>query len=278
MMIVCMLLCSCEFQLPESNKESVNLISIGLSYEGTNANSLGGTINDAAEIFQAFELLYGDSIVCSSLLTDKQATKDTVKETIRSLPEAELTILFYSGHGWTDGSLVLSADPVFLPPAELNPACLMPVEELLGLLRELSGRKLLIIDACYSGAFVQDCGGSVSLVGEEEPFRAVCERYFSSFPNQNSLFVLSCTTADNTGKESRVWSHKHGYFTKALLDAMGWDHEGALKQRIGKLTLDGLYLTIKKTQSIALEGSRGQHPMVFQGADNLVLYQANGNW
>ena len=274
--IVCAFLCSCEcVSVPKETK--VNLLSIGLSYERTNANSLGGTINDATEMHQALSKLYGPSLVSSQLLTDEQASKIAVLDTLSSFPDAELNILYFSGHGWTDGSLVLYADPIFLPSTELNANCLLGVEELLDALKSLQGKSLVILDSCYSGAFVKENGNGTSLVDEANPFDAVFAAYFSSRPYQASSYALSCTTADNTGKESRLWSHKHGYFTKALLDALGWDHQGNLSPP-SQITLDGLYRTIKKTQAISLDGRRGQHPMVFQGTDNLVLYQANGNW
>ncbi|MCH3919293.1 MAG: caspase family protein [Sphaerochaeta sp.] len=274
-MLLCAVLVSCEFiQSPQTQR--VNLLSIGLSYSGTNANTLGGTINDATEVYEAFAQLYGTAIVSSALLTDDKATKAAVLQQLSSLPQADLTIVYYSGHGVEDGSLVLYANPILREDETINPESLLGVDELLAALEAIPGTKLFINDSCYSGAFVQGNGSTVSLVGEDDPFGEVFRAFFTRHSYQNDLFVLSCTTADNTGKESRLWSHKHGYFTQALLDAMGWNHQGNLDPP-DTLTLDGLYRTIKQTQQISLSGTYGQHPMVFQGTENLVLYQANGN-
>ncbi|MFA6844431.1 MAG: caspase family protein [Sphaerochaetaceae bacterium] len=302
LLILTFLVCGCELspQQTGNTPSTVNIISIGLNYYGTNCNRLEATINDSTEIFLAFSQLYQGKIGSAFLLQqtgenggydsytkENLPTKARILSILSSVREAELTIIYYSGHGHNDGSLVTapsSANENIFNNRELNPNCLLDVPTLLNAIKGIQGRTLLILDSCYSGSFIIDGAGTLSTVENPDAFAKVFREYFSSHAGDigQRPLVLCCTTAGNTGKESRTWVHKHGYFTFALLEGLGWNHDSnsltrvvpASKSQI--LSVDSLYQFIKTHQLLPVTGTnknRYQHPMVYLGPDNYCLYE-----
>lgn len=296
----------CELFYPEKPLGSIHAIYVGLNYYGTGVNHLEGTLNDAREIdlclfalstrlhrkycsypmLQTGEEYQNPSIYDLSTLPRKDTVLETIESLRATLTEDDLTIFSYSGHGIEGGSLVLA--PPFLDKKitldENNRPkedVLLNVAELLSALSALPGKKLLILDSCYCGSFVEESGSSVSLVEKETFLDAAFSTYFSSARYSPSLFVLAATTRDNTSKEPSGTVHKHGHFTKALLDGLGWDHEeNALGTNIpalkkGALTTDSLYSYILENQNFPLEGlhpRQYQHPTISGGAYALRLF------
>ena len=261
--LCCLIFLSCH--LPEAEiPRKVGILSIGISYEGTDVQKLNGTLNDATEIHAAFSQRYPQATAL--LLCDKMATKTHVQAALSSMTGQELLIIYYSGHGTQNGSWVLR-DPegTQFENGKVKEANLLSPDALWALLASYPGSVLVISDSCYSGNLLpasvaissaNDKDGNLSLGLVEE------RRY-----------ALACTTRDNTGKEDRN-AHRHGYFTRALLDELGWDHEQSiLSCQDQAISLDSLYEGVLRRQQIALDGDprTSQMPVVSPGPWELWL-------
>lgn len=289
----------CELMYQPLLSGKVTHVAIALNYQGTNANKLYGTINDATEQEAAFASLFdqrnhtsylmlqeggenGDyDDLSSPLLPTKQKVQDLLEGLVAEQQAQDLLLITYSGHGLDDGSWVLApkntTGTVFLDATTVDPSLLLSVEELFSLLAPSKGNTLLIIDSCYAGNFVQQSGSSISLIPLRSIISDAYETYFKKGINQNRIFVMAATTADNTSKEPMGGSHIHGYFTEALLAGIGWDEETqSLLAVPSSASLDGLYRYIMEHQRIDLEGNHPafyQHPTINGGALDLILRQ-----
>lgn len=265
MMFLMGLLCaSCALPGPEL-PGMVHILSIGISYEGTDAQRLRGTLNDAKELLAAFSQRY--KTCTTQLLVEETATKEHVVQALSMMPDGELAIIIYSGHGTKDGSWVLR-DPEgrqFGDDGKVKQENLLAPDELWRILDCRPEPVLVVSDSCYSGNLLP-ASASVSSPNDKE-----CELSLGSCPD--SRFALVCTTRENTGKEDRE-SHRHGYFSRALLGELGWDHE---QERLAAppraISLDSLYEGVLHRQELAVDGPgrNSQHPVVSPGPWELWL-------
>lgn len=306
-----LVLVGCELFLEQNPLGSIHHVSVGLNYYGTNVKRLNGTLNDADELQACLEDLGAETKreYHGHLMTQRGTetsydydeanenfpTKDNILNKLTFLQsvlgENDLTIFSYSGHGDYDGSLVLAPTEISLDGTgiildiheKVTDECSLGVEELLSKMESLPGKKLLILDSCYCGAFVEDSSGSISLIEKNRCMQRAFETYFSSSSSTYDLFVLAATTSDNTSKEPVGDGHIHGYFSRALLEGLGWNQDtNTLKKYThpaftsGILSLDSLYAYIHTHQILATEGiyaPRYQHPTITGGALDLVIFR-----
>jgi len=307
-MLFLLLFQSCELFLSEEPLGSINAIYVALNYHGTDVNHLEGTLNDAEELDLCLESLSNrnrrtytaysflqkggagsddyDDPSREDYLPTKKNVLDQITALIPLLTENDLTIFSYSGHGVEGGSLVVAppdiSDPtIFDTEKKLKIETLLSVDELLTALSELPGKQLLILDSCYCGSFIEDSGSSLSLIERSKFLEEAFCLYFSSAQYDPSLFVLAATTSDNTSKEPSNTSHIHGFFTKAVLDGLGWDHgsntlfASSPAMIKGVLTTDSLYGYILENQDFPVTGldpRSYQHPTISGGAYTLRLF------
>lgn len=137
------------FYYPTVNDLSkLAMVSCGVSsFEGQ--PDLRGTVTDAMDIDQlaCSGKLFGVSPmdVSSRLLLDRDVTVENIRKALRNvsggLDGQSLTIFYYSGHGVKDngGYSMLSGDGSHIGP-----------DEVYAEMASLPGKKLVIIDACYS--------------------------------------------------------------------------------------------------------------------------------
>lgn len=306
LLILNLIFLSCELLWKEQPLGDIYAIHVALNYHGTDVNHLEGTLNDAIELQGCLDSLstrYGrtyhayplhqqggdgsnyDPPSKASVIPTKKNILSQIEALCPLLTEQDLTLFSYSGHGLLGGSLVLAPssleEPIILENGHVREEVILSVDELLDALSSLPGKKLLILDSCYSGSFVKEGISSVSLIEQASFLREALEVYFSAELYDPSLFVIAATTAGNTSKEPKFAAHKHGYFSLALLDGLGWDHEKlqvektppAMKNR--SLTVDSLYAYILNNQNFPLTGlfpSRYQHPTISGGAYTLRLF------
>ncbi len=255
LLFFCLLLASCanDVALPQK----VNVLSVGISYEGTDTQSLKGTENDARELFLAFGERYEQKE--GALLLEN--TKGEFLLALEQLPSSSLTLIIFSGHGMEDGSWVF-LDPEakqFDANGKVKQENLLSPSELWEAVRKRPEPVLVISDSCYSGNLLPP-GGTVSSPNGNDGEVSLCA-------SSSTRFALACTTKNNTGKENRD-SHRHGFFTKALLDALGWDHERLCQAKeVEAMPLDALYEEILSRQELPLAGNKrqSQHPVVSSG-------------
>ena len=276
------LLASCELA-PFESARNVRHIGIGISYRGTDLLALEGPINDAIALKKGFNAFFSTEPFTSTLLLQqgdekgaysldeanlptKEFVIETIVRTLGNMNKHDLLIITYSGHAVEDGSLVLAPDRSdgLLLGGDLDSA-LLGVDELISLFNCSEATILLILDSCYAGSFIPE-SGDVSTIDSKNRFTDLLDCYRRNIDRNPRLFVLAATTADNTSKEPVFGSPIHGYFTKALLEA--------LETTSGRVTLDQIYHYIHEHQGFPTEGSNKhlyQHPIISGGALDLVL-------
>ena len=278
--ILTLLLISCDL-VPHAPNRVVYHLGIGISYRGTDVQPLAGPVNDAIGLKNRFATFFSAAPFSSLLLLQmgdefggydqneanlptKKRVNEAIEELLNQLQKDDLLILTYSGHGLEGGSLVLAPDRSdgLLLGGDLETS-LLSVHELIALFDECIPTVLLILDCCYAGSFIPQ-GTELSTI--ESTKDNLFTAYQKKIERNPRLFVLAATTSDNTSKEPRVGSPIHGYFTKALLEAL----ETISKQ----VTLDQIYYYIHEHQSLPTEGTSTlfyQHPVVSSGPLDLVL-------
>jgi WD40 repeat protein len=210
---------------------------------------------DAEELAAAFKTqaggLYRDVKV--KVLTDKDATVTGVKDGLlwlqKETTSRDLAIVFLAGHGLTDAK-----NEFWYLPYEADPTRLLSTAvsrtDVMGVLRDLPGKKILFIDACHAGAMLASNthtrGASVDLNSAINDFATA----------DSGLVVYGAATGRELSVESDQWHH--GAFTKALIEAIG---EGkadiAHKGRITTSLLDAYLAERVKTLT---DGE--QHPVM----------------
>lgn len=324
------LFASCELFLPEPERATVHTVSIGIDYQnisdaqGFRISKLKGTVPDAKELFFTFRNLVrqtnnrweGYLLVQEDSGYDFDRDEDVVMEadedgssgkiyyasrerlfstleTIAgSAQVSDLTIITYSGHGLDNtGELVLAHTKPDGNIGKLKDAeVLVSPNELLEAITTIPGRKLLILDSCYSGRFVPLSESSSStIIGGGIP--EWYEKYWAETTiDKTDLYVISASALSDSYEENfgTQTPHHHGIFTYTLLEALGLSHPHpdspatlqfprAIKN--STITVDSLYTYIKENQGYPLKSSiftnfgLFQHPLVSGGALDMVLFR-----
>lgn len=310
-----LLVTSCELFTEEPTQGDVYHINVALDYSNNpdpKISTLEGTVNDAEELYVALGSVSAKSKRTSTgyrmIQKGSGFTGDdsyTIKgTTIFNYPsksniglllekhaeqtkENDLTIFTYSGHGGSEsGHLTLAKPGVGRPAGTLDP------ETLLSWIDRIPGKKLIILDSCFSGMFVEASPSSTNTVLNNS-----IQKFFETYHSSDNyakpdLFVLTASTHTDSYEMyfgTGANTHKHGVFSYALLEALGWSHSNnpaALAGKItyppavksGRITVDGLFKYIKKNQALGTgvklfsNWSEYQHPMTTGGPLDLVLF------
>ncbi len=313
-----LILSSCELFYDEPGLGDVYVVSIGIDYQNNSAvNDLYGTVTDAKELFRAIKkiadktqqdwkgyllLQEGDAYDPTTLYLyegegiDKTnyASRDNLFVTLTAIKnqatEQDLTILTYSGHGVDQTGEMVMAHTDTDGHASSIESQLVKHQDLLASMAEIPGRKLIILDSCFSGVFVPESTSSLSTVlshGMDDWYAKFWEESTYNIPD---LYVLTASALADSYERSIEQGHKHGVFSFALLQALGWEHPHdediatvepmAPPSSTGSiLSVDSLYTYIKSHQELPLTWSilrpsqEYQHPLVFGGAMDMVLFR-----
>ncbi len=307
-----LLVTSCELFTEEPIKGDVYYINVALDYENnSNADNLKGTLNDAEELHLALGSVIakskrtgtgyrmiqkGSGFIGDDSYTIKGTTISNypskanidllLEKHAKQTNENDLTIFTYSGHGIKESGHLLLAKTVGLPAETLSP------DELLSWIDPIPGKKLIILDSCFSGMFVEESPSSTNTVLNNS-IQEFFETYYSSEKfTKPDLFVLTASTHTDSYEMNfgtKYSPHNHGVFTYTLLEALGWDHphsadistvtsQDPLAAKNERITVDGLFEYIKKNQIIPSrlklfsDWTKFQHPMTTGGPLDLVLF------
>lgn len=310
-----LLLTGCELFLDEPSKGNINYVVVGLDYENDTyangtyyvANNLEGTLNDAKEMSSALDSLITKTgrtggktflMLQEGTLHDATTINDVLYPSVdhvtskltdiaTTATENDLTIFYYSGHGEEDtGRLVLATTTGII-----NDEDWMEPLVLLNCINGIKGKKLIILDSCYSGQFVEESDSSLSMVYSDYDYYA---KYFSDASYELSdMYVLSASANNNLSYEINddnvTNNHHHGEFSYALLKGLGLVHtygnDGVsveISFQSGNppaasrsvITVDSLYTYILDNQTIQSNKLYfyHQHPMTNGGAMDMVLF------
>ncbi len=317
---IVLILASCELFTDEPVAGDVYAIMVGLDYQNNSQRDLYGTINDANELDLAFKsvtqqtgkayfgykfLQIGSSFVSSTTHTigsksvNSYPSLSNLKEAIAALKDItqkdDLILFTYSGHGNDDGTIALGS-------SSYSDAALSPVQEILDSFvdNDIKGRKLIILDTCYSGVSLPDSPGSSNTVLGSSIDDWYAKYWDNTLYELPDLFVLTASAdtesyEDEFNKEATVGTkHNHGLFTAALLEALGWRHPHATDittvvlgnppaLRGSALSVDSIYSYVfnyiekhpdyNPQWSIFKLNETTQHPLVSGGAMDMVLFR-----
>lgn len=299
-----LLIISCELSMEDPKAGDVHYINVGIDYKNNGVtnidvtDNLNGTVNDAKELFDALGAVIGKSKrKADGFLMVQEGNSPAnfsapdypsltnVKKYLEELEatDKDLTIFTYSGHGIKEtGHLVLAYTGSKYET--LDPATL------LSWMDAIPGKKLVILDSCFSGMAVEGSPSSTNTVLNNS-ISKFFETYHSSGKYEKpDLYVLSASAHtdsyemdfDPLGDKP----HYHGIFTYALLEGLGWNHANNSPDNAaappaatgGNITVDSLFKYVKKNQAIPSRmkllsnWTHYQHPLTTGGPLDLILF------
>lgn len=278
-------------------------------WEERPVNLLYGTVNDATQVGLAFEALARESGLESNAhyilgknhdkkgegflyeiqnaieTPDKDTTMAHFREVLSQIAdtstEKDLTVVFVSCHGFYDASVGTKAEygkakaTYFATSANTGDECeLYSHKDFLEDVSKIKGIKLILADVCHSGGIVKP--DYVGLGKDEYKGMDAAQLFFENekIDIDASLFCLSASRYYEESFEYRTAGsddRTHGYFTVALLEALGWNGESytgnAKAARNGRLTFQNLVIYVTENDN---EGS--QTPMSSGGGNDVVLF------
>lgn len=325
------LLASCELFIEEPPQGTIRVLSIGISYFNMNINKKGylyGPITDATAIDYAFENVAkktGKPVehisliqkVSSKYTENNYPSKKNILANLDSFKnkaqENDLTIVYFSGHGYNSSDPSQGPCCLVVPPDNntgeifavdsdnLLPECSLSVAELRKTLLDIQGKKLLILDCCFSGGHIPSNSTYVDTESTGvQSWQEGIQKLFAP-PEETmpaDLFVMAAARADLSSYEPNGKGiGKHGFFTQEIIEGMGIIEDEAYdwisassdisahwqlnpeKLKLGispaksnsALTLDGLYAYVKNNMSFSQW--RMQYPQVIRGPYDLVLFK-----
>ncbi|MGD1821591.1 MAG: caspase family protein [Pleomorphochaeta sp.] len=324
---ITIIMCSCSLFDIKTPTE-INLVTIALDYKNApNINNLYGTINDAKELNKALSLMsernqvnfnshnfyqigidYSNEYISQITYPSKYNIIEAIKNLNKKSSENSINIIYFSGHSDSNGNLLLATTNTndgsyfFTDNDTICENQTLSVDELYDNLNNTNGKFIIISDSCYSGSLYK--GNSYSIEEEIFTFNKAFENLFSKESKKSNIYILSATEKDNTAHEPgyNVGNRQHGYFTKALLEGLGWcdgekgtlssqilpdytDKDGiqgvlaegdppAINKKI--LSIDSLYEYIIENQEINLvsdsEFVPHQYPCISSGRFDVALF------
>jgi len=327
-----LILSSCELKqkLPETR---IFYVGVALDYKNTNVNSLHGTLNDGYEMEKAFnknaqkcnEKFFNYSLYQEGFDHDEDTISSpnypsklnilSAFDDISNKAEiTDITIFYFSGHGSKDDGALLCGTTDSIGGKSMtdinviDDSYLLSPIEIKHKMSKIKGKKLIIVDSCYSGNFYSDSDDTVDISENDDYYQSSFEKFFGDCEasSDKDIFILCATENDNFSHEpsSLLHSHPHGYFTRALLEGIGWNYgeygtvtnkteesvvaDDGIQGKLchgnppacyssNSLSIDNLYRYIKENQNIPLKITDGQrshqHPRVTSGRKDLILFQ-----
>ena len=281
----------------------------GSLWHGQSVNPLYGTVNDATQVGLAFEALAKESgLECNAHYIlgknhdrkgvnfryeiqnaienpDTDTTMSNFRKVIAEIAdistEKDLTVVFVSCHGFYDASVGTKAEygkaegTYFITSANNGDECEFYSHKVfLDDVSRIKGIKLILADVCHSGGSVKR--DYVGLGKDEYKGMDAAQLFFENdkIDIDASLFCLSASRYYEESFEYRTAGsddRTHGYFTVALLEALGWNGESytgsATAARNGRLTFQNLVSYVTEN-----DGYDDQTPMYSGGGNDVILF------
>lgn len=303
-LVVC--LCSCELSMQAPQRGKVHILVYGNDYYSMSLKKLDATVDDAVQVGMALSALcekqgmvkdvdydvmfiFGskahpeyDDIPASDRSKDLTGTHllSEIDRIAGISKDGDMTFLFFSGHGDSDypskveygtdtaSKTIFAAKKVDNPESKAYDP--IPVSTLIEHIEAIRGTKVVFSDFCYSGAFVQ--AGYVTVTGSEYKELTALDLYSlrSKINESSSSFYLSASRYYEISEEDYA-KIGHGYFTKALLEALGWDEDSGTiinggAQKNGKLSFFDVANYVTRNDEAP------QTPMYNGGSNDIILF------
>jgi uncharacterized caspase-like protein len=144
-------------------------------------------------------------------LTNQQATRRSVLQGLtwlrREMTQADVSVLFYSGHGVKDDTSMFYLLPVDGDPQDLLSTAVSG-NQFKDVLAAIPGRVLVLLDACHAGA-----------AGGDRRKDASTDDLIRDLVTDDYGVIVMCSSM---GREYSMESddHRQGYFTLAMIEAL----------------------------------------------------------
>ena len=201
---------------------------VGNNYSGTDMVLLGPTNDMHAVAFCLRQLHTTEYTVSERANLTADGILRAIETAFSSATEDDISFFYFSGHGDTDGS-ILGSDLSYLPPSILRNS-----------LDRIPGRKVIIVDTCYSGALLDVIENETlensnltlrTSDANSSDFVSSFVRAFNvrtrSFSSNGNYFIMASCQSTEKAEEAYISSGNSGrymgYFTYALCTGCGWD-------------------------------------------------------
>lgn len=308
--VILIVLCSCELTVKAPGPGRMHIFVYGNDYkygkavyyeDGKQAGSapvLNGTVNDAYQVGLALCSLAakagydydgifllgteGRGVEDPNITVDNNVYRSKFLAVMDSYAEeclpSDITIIYYSGHGLGETEkLPYGSDPsqdsylALRRDIDKTSSILYPIAYFMDRVDAIPGIKVVLGDFCHSGAMVRQGNVSVSS-GEYYGIDAstLLSRYGNAITESPSVFCLSAARYYERSYEPG--GGRHGYFTEALLKALGWDEENSRLTTPGALNGNRLTLFDIARYVTDHDSNANQTPMTSGGSNDIILF------
>ena len=237
---------------------------VGQTYDGEGEDvELAGPLNDAKALEKcllkadgtAYTTKIGHDLTASGILSGIDSAFGTAQD-------QDVSLFYYSGHGTSDGDLCGIRD-TYVSPAKLRQK-----------LDQIKGRKIIILDCCYSGYFISSQSGTMTRAkdGKAGSSADFVNSFMSAFYGQkgtaddyNRYYIIAASADDEYSWETWIGQYPSGLFTAYLVKGLGYSvwnasYTGMLADtnNSGAVTLREAYQYVKKET-----GDSKQHVQAF---------------
>ena len=230
--------------------------------------AISGNLHMIGSAFLSAGVGLGSLSIEDGTIGTQEALSAALQDAFAEAAEDDLSILYLCTHG------ILSSaddDQVYLLLGDGQTETPLGAQDLYDLIKDVQGEKLLILDACYSGALI---GRGMPQQGRLPGSRRTAPAFFSPFLADSSVHVLTSAS----GNESSWYYDSEGlssgavsYFASALSSGLGlYGAPEADLSGDGLVTLSELHRYL----SIAVPSSSSQ--LLSTRADSLLLPVARG--
>jgi hypothetical protein len=258
-------------------------VIIGIDdYVDVGINNLTGARNDAKEIHDRLTTAGNFQVEDDHLLLDGSASAQKIRKAISDLlwrtDESELSLLYFSGHGFTD-----AYGNGFIAPHDMMKSsplvCGIRMQELRELMLAARNKKtvLLILDCCYSG-IASDGDKAVTSASHATIEKCLAPLDDSKFQGTGRL-ILASSGSDERSREVADCQHRlgkqpphpHGTFSFQVLEGLD-----------GRASTEGLEITVGslfKSVTDSFADSNEHQPRLYGSAasslDSILLCRAS---
>lgn len=221
------------FQFDYHANTHYRALLIGQSYPDREDLSLEGSCNDVVALTHCLERFTDtkyDTMVRLNLTADEILC--AIDESFGNASSEDVSLFYFSGHGFysqnaTEKGALLGADGTDYVTAD----------QLRAALDDVPGRRIVIIDACYSGCFISlnrqtmKLQSTTSTGKQQYTNEDFASSFISAFSRKNRssnlvgdhYFVITAAAADEESYEDSIQGTTMGLFTAALCNGCGYD-------------------------------------------------------
>lgn len=206
----------CWFAVQDTEKSYQALI-IGQGYYTSTLQSLPGSLQDSQGMKYMLSRLKPEFQVTRYTEQTRAGILSAIRRTFAYTTDNDVSIFYFSGHGGLGGTII-GTDGANISPGQLRME-----------LDQVRGTKVIIVDACYSGALIGKSEGSEGSVSDFT--RAFIQAFSAAGKNlaSSEYMVITSARGYEVSYEADISSYDNttvgrvGIFSHFLEEGCGWD-------------------------------------------------------